>query len=411
MKTTNLFLLILALLCLLPGCRSISEEKEQWLIEQAAEGDLYARYYIVRNTDNMLFRKLDKQTKEQYAQSLLENEYPQYLYYKAQHATDTLERIQRLEHAAQKGYVSAMYDLYRIYTKEKYRNDTKADKWLREAAAEGHKKAREKVREIDGIKVSQLTLWKEKAMDAFDDYSGTFLARIASMMTSTFGGLLMASLVMIFTGTWIGLLILLALVGIIALFLFLINKFVNAGKSKSIPHWIVWVYMIWGILVGIFGQSTSDVSYNIGRLWLAEGTFGFGAKAAIYSSWAVFLCTAYAILISLKDGNIKEGSKRALYLMLVCIVAFLFGSFLSIIAAILSAFFLYRTVNEVSNIGTLLKNDAEKNDSLTSEENEYKYQINGKQAKDIGVVPGHRFEDEQGGIWEKGEDGKFYKQD
>ena len=58
-----------------------------------------------------------------------------------------------------------------------------------------------------------------------------------------------------------------------------------------------------------------------------------------------------------------------------------------------------------------LKNDAEKNDSLTSEENEYKYQINGKQAKDIGVVPGHRFEDEQGGIWEKGEDGKFYKQD
>lgn len=407
MKAINLCLLLFAILCLSTGCQSVSEEKEQWLIEQAENGDLPSQYYIVRNTNRSLFRNVNKQTREHYASSLLEKGYPKYLREKARGTLDIPQRIKWLKRAAEQGDKYAMFDLYETYNLQGYKDDTKADEWLRKAAAAGHRGARDKVREIDGVKVSSLTKWKEKAADTYSDYSGTFLARIGGIMTFAFGGLFLLSFAMIFTGEWIGLLILLALVGVVILFFFLMDGFVKRGREKDLPHWIVWIYMAWGILVGIFGQSTSDVSLNIGRLWLLEGTFGFGAKAALCTSWAVWLSTFWALFLCLKNGGMKLATaRRMLFLLFMCFASFCFGAFLSIVAALLSAFLVYRAGGEMANVGGLLKGGT---DGSSSEQNEdeYEYQIGTHEVRDIGTIPGQLFEDRQGRRFEKDESGGF----
>ena len=115
MKAINLCLLLFAILCLSTGCQSVSEEKEQWLIEQAENGDLPSQYYIVRNTNRSLFRNVNKQTREHYASSLLEKGYPKYLREKARGTLDIPQRIKWLKRAAEQGDKYAMFDLYETY--------------------------------------------------------------------------------------------------------------------------------------------------------------------------------------------------------------------------------------------------------------------------------------------------------
>ena len=420
MKTyiVKLFLLT-CLFTLVCGCDSMPKEKEEWLIEQAEKGNKDAQYVIATYPDKHHFQSVSKETRDSYYQSLLNQNYVPIIYDQVREAKrkrDISSEIRWLEQAAAQGSDRAMYDLYQIYSSDtKYKNAPQADKWLRAAATAGHTFARNIVRNNNGAKIGHFTAFKEEITDTLKAAKGTFLAKMASSMFRGFSFLFLVAITLIFTGSslwWAGVLILIGQILFILLFFFVTNHYIKKdisyGKGLKV-HWLIWIYLVYGTLITLFGQSTQDIALNIGHLWMLEGTFGFGAKFAVALSWIVLLSTLLAIGICIKSTQSDKQRSRIIWLACMCIYAFAMGAFMSLIAAIAA-------VTIISKSTSLLTGSLS---SLAGGNSDSQSEYNGtfssgfgpsRKVKDIGVVPGNRVEDEQGNILKKDDNGNFVKE-
>lgn len=232
-------------------------------------------------------------------------------------------------------------------------------------------------------------------------------------MSRAFSLLFFAAIMLIFTGAgpwWAGVLILIGQILFILLFFFVANHYIekDISYSKSLKvHWLIWIYLVYGVLIALFGQSTHDVAANIGRLWIVEGTFGFGAKFAITLSWIVLLSTLSAIGVCTKSTVPGKQRSRIIWLVCMCIYAFTMGAFLSLIAAIVTVIVIGKSANLLT--GSL--------SSLTGSEEDSQSEYGGtlsrgfldppRKVKDIGVVPETELEDEQGNKLKKNKNGDF----
>lgn len=417
MKTYIIELFLLTCLFTLAcGCDSMPKEKEEWLIEQAEKGDKDAQYVIATYPDKHHFQSVSKETRNNYYQSLLNQNYVPIIYDQVREAKrkrDVSSEIRWLELAAAQGSDRAMYDLYEIYNSNtKQKNASLADKWLHEAEKAGNTFARNIIRNEKGIKVGRLTALKEEVTDTLKTTKGTLPVQIASSMFSGFSLLFFAAIMLILTGSelwWAGVLILIGQILFILLFFFVANHYIEKdisyGKGLKV-HWLIWIYLVFGTLIVIFGQSTHDVSSNIGRLWMVEGTFGFGAKFAVTLSWIVFLSTLSAIGVCMKSTVPGKQRSRIIWLVCMCIYAFIMGAFLSLIAAIVAVIVISKSASLLTGSLSSLAGGGEDSQS------EYDGTLSSgfgppRKVKDIGVVPGTRLEDEQGNKLKKNENGDF----
>lgn len=342
MNKIELGILFFLLMFMVTSCNTISDEREEWIIEKAKEGDVESQYLIVSSQDYNLFRSVDRKTRERYLESLLEQAYDPAMLHKAKYSKNIKEKISWLEKAAEKGSSRAMFNLYEVYSSEKYKNEALADKWLRKAEAEGDKQARDKVRELDGVEVGWWCSIKETIQDGLSYAKGAGLARFAVMVFKGATAWLIGGLshLLSFGNTWwVGLLLLLGLLLFIALFAVAYYFYEQYDMSLSIDgqsslSWLMFIYVVWGVLSCVASYISIEFAYNIGHFWLIEGTFGFWAKFAVGLSWTVLIFTFLAIRVCFENTELEKRKIRLLLLVLINIYCFVMGAFLSILAVI-----------------------------------------------------------------------------
>ena len=342
MNKIKLGILFLLLMFVVTSCNTMSDEREEWIIEKAKEGDAESQYLIVTSQDYNYFRSVDGKTRERYLESLLEQAYVPAMVHKAEYSKNIKEKISWLEKAAEKGSSRAMLNLYKVYSSEKYKNEALADKWLREAEAEGDKQARDWVRELDGIEVGWWCSIKETIQDGLSYAKGSGLAGFAVMIFNgaiawLIGGL---SHLLSFGSTWwIGLLLLLGLLLFIALFAVAYYFYEQYDTELSIDDqsslsWLMLIYVVWGFLSCVASYISIEFAYNVGHFWLVEGTFGFWAKFAVCLSWIALIFTLLAIWLCYVSTKPKKRKIRLLLLVLINVYCFVMGAFLSLLAVI-----------------------------------------------------------------------------
>lgn len=342
MNKIKLGILFLLLIFMVTSCNTMSDEREEWIIEKAKEGDMESQYLIVTSQDYDLFRSVDGKTREHYLESLLEQAYVPAMVHKAEYSKNIKEKINWLEKAAEKGSSRAMFNLYKVYSSEKYKNEALADKWLRRAEAEGDKQARDRVRDLDGVEVGWWCSIKETIQDGLSYAKGSGLPGFAVMIFNgaiawLIGGL---SHLLSFGSTWwIGLLLLLGLLLFIALFAVAYYFYEQYDTELSMDDqsslsWLMLIYVVWGFLSCMASYISIEFAYNVGHFWLVEGTFGFWAKFAVCLSWLALVFTLLAIWSCYVNTKPKKRKIRLLLLVLINVYCFVMGAFLSLLAVI-----------------------------------------------------------------------------
>lgn len=404
--------LLLCTLCLLVSCdSSISKEKEQYLIEKAKEGNQEARFIIVTSRDNNVFKDVDQAMRDKYLDELLAQNYVPVFDWKASWArvkSEKNEEMKWLERAAKLGSESAMYKLSIVYREKK--DTINADKWLRRSATLGYPSALREQRKIDKIKPGVFDELAEKFRYEMKKTKGTWLAKWVIVMTDVGKNLFLSGLIGILVSFFKGLLVLLGLLAFIGVFFWtLVISLPDMNLKPKFPIWLVWLYTGYGTILGVLNGlivNSSDILLNIGRLWLAEGTFGGIAKFVVGMSWVMLLATGYILVKCIHEKTWF----RLFGVIVLCIYGFVIGVSLAFVVFILLIIFLGKSCNSL----TALMSSFAGGDSGESNSSGYNEMINPvdstpRQARDIGVIPGNKYEDEQGVIWEKGEDGRLHK--
>lgn len=339
------------------SCDTMSEERENWLIEKAQKGDMEAQYIVALSYPG--FHSVNKETREQYLKSLLEKEYIPVIHREASKTKNVHEKIKWLEKAALKGDGKAMYLLYKVYSDEK-QDETLAEMWLRKSAETGYIYARDRVREIDNVEVGMWRQYIESIQDQTAWVKGTSLAKFSAMSFKAASEWFLGWLgcLLNFSNTWwVGILLLLGQLLFIALFFVACFYYYQLDISFSTENdtfvgWLIPVFVIWGFLSCFLSNCFDEFAYNVGRFWLAEGTFGFWAKLAVGLSWIVSIFTLLAILMCLKTSEPQKKVLRLLLMAFSCFYSFFMGAYLSLIVLICMAFMIIYIFMDISNISS-----------------------------------------------------------
>lgn len=396
-KSVYLSFWCLIIILLTISCDTMSEEREQWLIEKAQEGDMESQYIIALSVSK--FRSVNEETRKKYLESLVENEYIPAIRYKARRTKNIHEKIKWLEKAALKGDGISMYLLYEVYSHD-ITDEALAEMWLRKSAETGYSDARDKVRKIDNIKVGMWRQYIESIQLQTANFEGTSLAKISIISFTSAKELFLGWLgcLLNFIGTWwIGLLLLLGQFLFIALFFVVCFFYYQLDASFSVGEdtfvgWLTPILVLWGGLSCILSNISNEFAYNVGRIWLAEGTFGFWAKLAVGLSWTVLIFILLAILMCLMTSLPNKRMLRLLMMAFFSFYSYFMGAYLSLIVLLCVALML---VYILMSSGDIISSTSHAPRILFDN---IVVGVNGviKRAKNIG---GNKLEDEDGNTY------------
>lgn len=405
---------------MLVGCDNyIHEDKQKWLIEKAKDGDLSAMDFIVKTSHRGLRDSVGDYTINRYRQTLINAEYIPALISEAFSHEDYESQSFWLKKAADKGSEKAMYYLYELYKDPKNirHNESLANDWLRKAANAGHLNAKKIVRKIDGIEVSLWTSTKEDLQFELSMQRGNMLGAFCNIVMRGAPMWIAGGIVILSMGKiWIGLLLLLAFVLFVVIYviayIYYSADYENGNFQTDVGGWLTIVYVLWGSLIPILSGLGDmvpcfiDFSYNVGRLTIAEGTFGFGPKLAVFMTWTLLLISIWAVYICVKQTPSKQLKLRLCLMFLMCLYSFIMGAFLSVITFLVAVCLILKWSPIDMLRGALLNTGTSSSGSSETE-----YRIDGKKVEDIGVVPGTRYKDEQGNTYTNDGFGNYTKEE